>query len=52
MQRALGEFIVGGIATNLSLHRRVLAHPDFQSAQFSTRFLDTLGPVDGPGCEA
>src|SRR5207248_8077459 len=29
MQRALGEFVVEGLKTNLSFHRKLMAHPDF-----------------------
>ena len=42
MQRALSETIIGGIRTNIPLHRRILAHPAFQEGRFSTRFLDEL----------
>ncbi|MGB5813288.1 MAG: acetyl-CoA carboxylase biotin carboxylase subunit [Polyangiales bacterium] len=42
MQRALAETIVGGIRTNIPLHRRVLAHPAFEEGRTSTRFLDDL----------
>ena len=42
MQRALSETIIGGIRTNIPLHRRILAHPAFQEGRFSTRFLDDL----------
>jgi len=42
MRRALAETIVTGIKTNVPLHRRVMDHPDFQSGQISTRFLERL----------
>src|SRR5690554_6530885 len=29
MRRALSEYVVGGIATNIAFHREVLDHPDF-----------------------
>src|SRR5581483_7230053 len=32
LQRALNEYFVGGIKTNLSLFRRILSHPDFHAA--------------------
>ena len=38
--RALNEFIVLGISTNIDLHRRILSHPDFISGNFHTKFLD------------
>jgi acetyl-CoA carboxylase biotin carboxylase subunit len=42
MRRALDEYFVGGIKTNLSLFRRILEHPDFISARIDTGFLDRL----------
>jgi acetyl-CoA carboxylase biotin carboxylase subunit len=40
--RALNEYFVGGIKTNLSLFRRILCHPDFRAARIDTGFLDRL----------
>jgi acetyl-CoA carboxylase, biotin carboxylase subunit len=40
--RALGEYFVGGIKTNISLFRRILRHPDFRAAKLDTGFLDRL----------
>lgn len=37
---ALDEFIIEGIRTNIELHRKILSHPDFQSGNFHTKFLD------------
>jgi acetyl-CoA carboxylase biotin carboxylase subunit len=42
MRRALDEYFVGGIKTNLPLFRRILEHPDFVSARIDTGFLDRL----------
>jgi acetyl-CoA carboxylase biotin carboxylase subunit len=42
MRRALDEYFVGGIKTNLSLFRRILEHPDFVAARIDTGFLDRL----------
>jgi acetyl-CoA carboxylase biotin carboxylase subunit len=42
MQRALHEYFLGGIKTNLSLFRRILENPDFQAARIDTGFLDRL----------
>lgn len=42
LQRALYEYFVGGIKTNISLFRRILADPDFQSGNIDTGFLDRL----------
>jgi len=41
MQRALSEYMVAGIRTNIGFHKRVLAHPVFRSAQHDTTFVDT-----------
>ncbi|MBU4305986.1 MAG: acetyl-CoA carboxylase biotin carboxylase subunit [Candidatus Omnitrophica bacterium] len=40
MRRALGEFIVGGIKTTIPFHLRVLANPDFQKGEYSTKFIE------------
>ncbi|HEY2498017.1 MAG TPA: acetyl-CoA carboxylase biotin carboxylase subunit [Candidatus Angelobacter sp.] len=42
MRRALDEYFVGGIKTNLSLFRRILEHPDFVAGRIDTGFLDRL----------
>jgi acetyl-CoA carboxylase biotin carboxylase subunit len=42
LRRALVEYFIGGIKTNLSLFRRILLHPDFQAARVDTGFLDRL----------
>jgi acetyl-CoA carboxylase biotin carboxylase subunit len=42
MRRALDEYFVGGIKTNLGLFRRILEHPDFVAARIDTGFLDRL----------
>jgi acetyl-CoA carboxylase biotin carboxylase subunit len=42
MRRALDEYFVGGIKTNLSLFRRILEHPDFLAARMDTGFLDRM----------
>jgi acetyl-CoA carboxylase biotin carboxylase subunit len=42
MRRALDEYFVGGIKSNLPLFRRILEHPDFVSARIDTGFLDRL----------
>ena len=40
LQRALTEYYVSGIQTNLTLFRRILASPDFEKADIYTRWLD------------
>lgn len=44
MRRSLAETIIGGIRTNIPLHRRVLEHPAFEEGRTSTRFLEELNP--------
>ncbi|MFI5106232.1 MAG: acetyl-CoA carboxylase biotin carboxylase subunit, partial [Terriglobales bacterium] len=41
-RRALDEYFVGGIKTNLPLFRRILDHPDFVAGHIDTGFLDRL----------
>jgi acetyl-CoA carboxylase biotin carboxylase subunit len=42
LQRALYEYFVGGIKTNISLFRRILADKDFRAGKVDTSFLDNL----------
>jgi len=42
LRRALGEFIVEGIRTNLDLHRDIVDHPDFVEGRLDTAFLERL----------
>jgi acetyl-CoA carboxylase biotin carboxylase subunit len=42
MRRALGEYFIGGIKTNLPLFRRILEHPDFVAARLDTGLLDRM----------
>jgi acetyl-CoA carboxylase biotin carboxylase subunit len=42
LRRALNEYFVGGIKTNISLFRHILSHPDFEAAKIDTGFLDRL----------
>jgi acetyl-CoA carboxylase biotin carboxylase subunit len=56
LRRALNEYFVGGIKTNISLFRRILNDPEFQAGQVDTGFLDRLlaraaaiSPQDGKG---
>jgi acetyl-CoA carboxylase, biotin carboxylase subunit len=52
MRRALDEYFVAGIKTNLGLFRRILRDPDFEAARIDTGFLDRLlaspRPAEGP----
>ncbi|HEY6446677.1 MAG TPA: acetyl-CoA carboxylase biotin carboxylase subunit [Acidobacteriaceae bacterium] len=42
MLRALDEYVIGGIRTNLGLFRRILRDSDFQAARIDTSYLDRL----------
>jgi acetyl-CoA carboxylase biotin carboxylase subunit len=42
LTRALHEYFVGGIKTNISLFRRILSDPDFQAGKVDTGYLDRL----------
>lgn len=44
---ALDEYIIEGISTNIDLHRIILRHPDFQSGNFHTKFLDQTNLLAG-----
>jgi acetyl/propionyl-CoA carboxylase alpha subunit len=40
MRRALREYQVRGIKTNISFHQWIVRHPRFMSGDFSTAFID------------
>lgn len=40
MQRALTEFILSGIKSNIVLHRSILRHPKFIDGSYTTQFLE------------
>ncbi len=40
MTRALEMFVVEGIQTSVSTHRKILADPDFQAGRYDTQFMD------------
>ncbi len=42
LTRALSEYFVGGIKTNISLFQRILRDPDFRAAKLDTGFLDRM----------
>jgi acetyl-CoA carboxylase biotin carboxylase subunit len=39
MSRALAELVIGGIATNLEMQRRIVAHPVFRKGAYGTGFI-------------
>jgi acetyl-CoA carboxylase biotin carboxylase subunit len=58
MRRALAEYVVTGIRTNLAFHEKLFEHPEFVSGDYDTGFIgrnrdDLMGyahhpPEDGP----
>jgi acetyl-CoA carboxylase, biotin carboxylase subunit len=42
MRRALGEYEVFGVHTNIPFFRRVLGHPDFVAGRYDTGFIDRV----------
>jgi acetyl-CoA carboxylase, biotin carboxylase subunit len=44
MRRALGEYHVGGIKTNLAFHRLVMRHPKFVAGEYDTGFIERHKP--------
>ncbi|MCU1324615.1 MAG: acetyl-CoA carboxylase, biotin carboxylase [Acidobacteriaceae bacterium] len=42
MLRALGEYVIGGIKTNISLFQRILRDEDFRAARIDTGYLERL----------
>ncbi len=41
MRRALEEYKIIGIRTNIPFHQKLLCHPDFQTGNFNTQFVDS-----------
>ncbi len=40
LQRALGEYVIAGIETNLDLHRRIVTDPDFAAGEYDIHWLE------------
>src|SRR5262249_26990755 len=40
MRRALSEYIVTGIRTNLAFHEKLFQHPDFVAGRYDTGFVE------------
>jgi acetyl-CoA carboxylase biotin carboxylase subunit len=40
MERALGQFVVQGVETSISLHQEIFQDPDFRAGKFDTGFMD------------
>ncbi len=45
LDEALGALVVEGVPTTAPLHRRILAHPDFRSGTYDTRWLERVLPT-------
>src|SRR5438128_1847584 len=43
MQRALDEFTVVGVSTNIPAHKKILASDLFRAGQVTTHLIDTVG---------
>jgi acetyl-CoA carboxylase biotin carboxylase subunit len=52
MLRALNEYVIEGIKTNIPFHKRVLTDPRFVQGQYDTRIVDQIlnppAPVEAP----
>jgi len=48
LRRALDEFVVEGIKTNLDLHRRLARHPDFVAGRLDTRLIERMFAAAAP----
>ena len=48
MSSSLSEFVIKGIKTNISFHKKVIEHKDFKEAKHSTRFLEEAGFIKPP----
>jgi len=40
MERALDEYVVTGVRTNLAFHQRLFAHPEFRAGRYDTGFIE------------
>jgi len=50
MRRALSEYVVTGIRTNLAFHDRLFAHPEFAAGRYDTGFIErNRDALLGPG---
>jgi acetyl-CoA carboxylase biotin carboxylase subunit len=47
LRRALQEFVIEGIKSNLDFHRRLVDHPDFIAGRIDTHFLERFASSDG-----
>jgi len=54
--RALHEYVIEGIKTNIAFHKRVLQNPGFMAGQYDTRIVDQIlnppAPAEAPTAAA
>ena len=48
LRRAIGEYYIGGIQTNLALFRRILSDPEYVAGKTDTGYLDRLPRSESP----
>ncbi|WP_340820727.1 acetyl-CoA carboxylase biotin carboxylase subunit [Methanolobus sp. WCC4] len=46
MQRALYEYVVTGVTTNIPFHKAVLRHPAFREGKLTTHFIDDYNIIE------
>lgn len=51
MSRALEEYKIGGIQSNLGFHRQLMRNPDFLEGRFDTGFIDRHPDLTRPSCD-
>jgi acetyl-CoA carboxylase biotin carboxylase subunit len=49
MRRALDEYVIEGIKTNIPFHKRVLDHHGFLAGRYDTRIVDQILTAGGTG---
>jgi acetyl-CoA carboxylase biotin carboxylase subunit len=47
MERALGEFIVEGVATTIPFHQTIIRHPEFHRGTYTTDFIRQIAAAEG-----
>jgi len=46
LNRALGEFVIEGVKTTIPFHKKLIARPEFKSADFDTGFLERINLLE------
>jgi len=42
MNRALNEYIIGGLKTTIPFHKQIINHPHFQAGECDTKFISRV----------